>query len=56
MQLQNHSIEELAGQAAWMMGPLPTSDFTPRVLGRARQLESQATHGPRLQEVDQLAY
>lgn len=56
MQLPNPSIGDLAGQAAWTSGLLPTSSVTHRVQGRAGQRELRASCGPRLWEADHLAH
>lgn len=50
MQLQNLSVDELGGWATWMMGSLPNSDITPRVLGKAKQFVGAPGH-PWLQTV-----
>lgn len=44
MKLQNLSVDELGGWATWMMGSLPNSDITPRVLGRAIQFVGAPGH------------
>lgn len=44
MNLQNLSVDERGGWATWMMGSLPNSDITPRVLGRAIQFVGAPGH------------